>query len=75
MPYKPFFFVPKRVINPQVVVEFRKKQGITQLELARFMDVSLATVKHWEQGVNRMVGAAATLLAIILDYPDLLKRY
>lgn len=75
MPYKPFFFVPKRIIDPKVIVQFRQKLSITQLELARFMDVSLVTVKHWEQGVNRIVGAAATLLAVIMDHPDLLKKY
>ena len=41
----------------EYVRQVRKAQGWTQEELARYLDISLATVRAWETGKNQPLPA------------------
>ena len=43
----------------------RKRLGLTQLEFSRRIDVSLETIRNWEQGKRSPTGAARALLRVL----------
>lgn len=43
----------------------RKRLGLTQAELSRRIDVSLETIRNWEQGKRCPTGAAKALLKVL----------
>jgi len=49
------------------VRSLRMELGATQSELAGMMDVTRATVANWESGRAICSGAAARLLAVLVD--------
>ena len=53
-----------RVINVPDVTGIRKKSGLSQVEFARLLGVSVRTLQDWEQGRRRPSGAARTLMMI-----------
>jgi len=48
----------------------RKKIGLSQLEFARRIHVSVETVRNWEQGKHTPTGAAQALLRILDKAPE-----
>ncbi len=48
----------------------RKRLGLTQLEFSRRIDVSLDTIRNWEQGKRSPTGAARALLRILDKAPE-----
>lgn len=36
----------------QIFKEIRKEKGMSQEKMAKFLDVSVASVRHWEQGIS-----------------------
>ena len=36
----------------QTFKEIRKERGMSQVQMAKFLDVSVASVRHWEQGIS-----------------------
>ena len=48
----------------------RKKIGLSQLEFARRIHVSVETVRNWEQGKRIPTGAAQALLRIFDKAPE-----
>lgn len=36
----------------QQLKTIRKEKGMTQVQLAKFLDVSVASVRNWEQGTS-----------------------
>jgi len=57
-------------VRPADVKSARKAMGVSQPVFARFLGVSAQTVKAWEQGTRKPVGAARRLLADVLHHPD-----
>ncbi len=53
-----------RVINVPDVTGIRKQSGLSQVEFARLLGVSVRTLQDWEQGRRRPSGAARTLMMI-----------
>ena len=53
-----------RVINVPDITGIRKKSGLSQVEFARLLGVSVRTLQDWEQGRRRPSGAARTLMMI-----------
>ena len=49
----------------------RKRLGLTQLEFSQRIDVSLDTIRNWEQGKRRPTGAAKALLKVLDKAPEL----
>ncbi|WP_233203632.1 DNA-binding transcriptional regulator [Limnohabitans sp. B9-3] len=48
----------------------RRRLGLTQLEFSQRIDVSLDTIRNWEQGKRCPTGAAKTLLKILDRAPE-----
>jgi putative transcriptional regulator len=48
----------------------RKRLGLTQLEFSHRIDVSLDTIRNWEQGKRRPTGAAKALLKVLDKAPE-----
>ena len=48
----------------------RKRLGLTQSEFSRRIDVSLDTIRNWEQGKRCPTGAAKALLKILDKTPE-----
>ena len=51
------------------VSEIRKGLGLSQPEFARFMGVSVATLRNWEQGRREPHGSARSLLLVAARQP------
>ncbi len=56
-----------------VIVSTRLRAGLTQVQFAQLLGVSVRTLQGWEQGLRQPSGAAKTLLKIAQRQPDLLK--
>jgi putative transcriptional regulator len=52
----------------------RKTSGLSQVEFAEILGVSVRTLQDWEQGRRKPSGAAATLLRIVEKHPTLLRE-
>ena len=48
----------------------RKRLGLSQTEFSHRINVSLDTIRNWEQGKRRPTGAAKTLLKILDKAPE-----
>ena len=48
----------------------RKRLGLSQLEFSTRIDVSLETIRNWEQGKRSPTGAAKALLRILDKAPE-----
>ncbi len=53
---------PARDFRPQDIKRIRKSIEFTQEMLAKFLQVSLATVRSWEQGLSTPLGPSRRLL-------------
>ena len=56
------------------VVSARLKSGLSQIDFAKLLGVSVRTLQDWEQGRRQPSGAAKTLIAIAERRPDVLKE-
>ncbi len=54
--------------------EIRKRAKLTQAEMAPLMGMSLSGYRKWEQGKRAISGPAATLLRVIANEPEAVKR-
>ncbi len=52
----------------------RKRLGLSQIELARRIDVSHETIRNWEQGKRCPTGAARALLRMLDKAPETALR-
>ena len=48
----------------------RQRLGLTQQELSQRIDVSLETIRNWEQGKRSPTGAAKALLRVLDQAPE-----
>lgn len=61
-----------RVTAVPSVSSVREKTGLSQVEFARLLGVSVRTLQEWEQGRRAPSGAARTLLMIAAKNPHAL---
>jgi len=52
--------------------EIRNKFDLTQTEFANLLNISVATLRNWEQGRRRPEGPARVLLNVANANPDIL---
>jgi putative transcriptional regulator len=55
------------------IAEARLRLGMSQVELAGLMGVSVRTLQDWEQGRRKPTGAAQTLLRVAIAHPEALR--
>jgi DNA-binding transcriptional regulator YiaG len=56
------------------VVALRRFVGLTQLQFAQAMGISVHTLRNWEQGRRRPEGAAVALLRIAARHPRIIRE-
>ena len=52
--------------------EIRSKFNLTQDEFAKLLNISVATLRNWEQGRRKPKGPARVLLNVANFYPNIL---
>lgn len=55
----------------KAIKRLREYRGLTQKALAELLGCSLSTLIKWENGLRRPSGAAARLLAVLDNHPEL----
>ena len=56
------------------VVALRRFVGLTQLQFARAMGISVHTLRNWEQGRRHPEGSAIALLRIAARHPRIIRE-
>ena len=57
-----------------LAAEARQRMGISQMEFAALLGVSVRTLQDWEQGRREPTGAAKTLIRVAEQHPRVLKK-
>lgn len=63
-----------RTVELPSVVEARRKSGLPQSKFAELLGVSVRTLQDWEQGRRQPSRAAASLIQIAKQRPDVLRE-
>ena len=61
----------RRVPNPR---EIRLEMGLTQKEFARQFEISLGTLREWEEGIRHLDRTAVSYLTVIEKIPDAVRQ-
>jgi DNA-binding transcriptional regulator YiaG len=56
------------------IADVRRFVGLTQVEFARTMSISVHTLRNWEQGRRHPEGPAIALLRIAARHPRILRE-
>jgi putative transcriptional regulator len=56
------------------VVTLRRFVGLTQVQFAKAMGISVHTLRNWEQGRRRPEGPAVALLRIAARHPKIIRE-
>lgn len=56
------------------VVALRRFVGLSQTDFARALEISVYTLRNWEQGRRKPGGAALALLKIAARHPRVIKE-
>ncbi len=62
-----------KIDSGEDIIMLRKFLGFTQVEFAKSMEISVHTLKNWEQGRRMPDGLALALLRIAARYPKIIK--
>jgi putative transcriptional regulator len=71
--------LPKRLMQGRFesredIAALRKFVGLTQTDFARAIEVSVHTLRNWEQGRRRPEGPAIALLRIAARHPRIIRE-
>jgi DNA-binding transcriptional regulator YiaG len=61
-------------VDGNFVRNFRKDNGLTQLELSHILGISKKTVEKWEQKNCKVGGSSAVLLTLLANNKNLLEQ-
>lgn len=54
---------------PQKLRDWRRAQGLSQLEAAARLNLPVGTLRRWEQGRHEPQGLAKTALLVLIEEP------
>jgi DNA-binding transcriptional regulator YiaG len=63
-----------RFESGQDIVALRRFVGLTQEQFARAIEISVHTLRNWEQGRRRPEGPAIALLRIAARHPRIIRE-
>lgn len=66
--------LPRHEMTAPDVKAIREVFGMSQADLAVFLDVPKKTLQNWEQGRRHPTGAAQTLLRVMEKEPEAVRR-
>jgi putative transcriptional regulator len=66
--------LPRRELSAPDVRALREQFGMSQSDMATFLNVSKRTLENWEQGRRGPTGPAQTLLRIMEREPNAVRR-
>ncbi len=66
--------LPRREVSAPDVKAIREQFGLSQAQLAAFLNVSKRTLENWEQRRRGPTGPAQTLLRIMEREPQAIRR-
>ena len=64
--------VPDVFVSVEAIQKIRKTLNVSQLVFAKLLNVSLSSVRQWEQGVRKPSGSTMILLELLQREPKLL---
>ncbi len=53
--------------------KIRSRFGLSQIDFARLIGISVSTLRNWEQGLRRPEGPARVLLHVVAKHPDAVR--
>lgn len=62
------------VLSGEDIAGLRRFVGLTQTEFARAMEISVHTLRNWEQGRRKPEGPALALLRIAARHPRIIRE-
>ena len=64
--------IPKREITAQEIKNIRKNIKVSQSVFAKLLNVSVSSIRQWEQGNRKPSGSTVILLELLQKNPELL---
>ena len=64
--------IPKREITAQEIKNIRKNIKVSQSVFAKLLNVSISSIRQWEQGNRKPSGSTVILLELLQKNPELL---
>jgi len=64
--------IPKRNISAKEIKQIRSSLNVSQAVFAKLLNVSLSTVRQWEQELRNPSGSAIILLELLQKDPNIL---
>ncbi len=65
--------IPETKMNASKIRKIRKKINLSQSVFAKLLNVSIASVRHWEQGLREPSGSTKVLLDLLSKHPHILN--
>lgn len=65
--------IPELSISPEQVRSVRESLGVSQTVFSQLLNVSVASVRHWESGIRKPSGSTIVLLDLLKKNPNSLN--
>ena len=65
--------IPDISMTPKQIKKIRKKTNLSQSVFAKLLNVSLSSIRQWEQGVRTPTGSTKVLLELLDKSPQVLN--
>jgi len=62
-------------MTPAKIKRIRKSTNLSQTVFAKVLNVSLASIQHWEQGIRQPSGSTKVLLELLNKNPHALDEF
>ena len=66
--------IGRRFVDSGAIIRARGKTGLSQLQFATLLRISVRTLQEWEQGRREPSAAAQTLIKVAERHPNVLRE-